>query len=287
MKKSVLKEIVQNIIAQKLLEAKTGKPSKFGYIISGKGTEDPTLQMNGFGNMTKSAWKKKIEHDVKDLLARVQADDWSGAVYYLQQNGVLHSAINMMDEVLSDPKLKEQLAAPTADGADVAPVLNTGTPSDRNSVELAKEQKKLTDLTNHIKVLEASIAKRMDAINKANQKDERQKEMLTKRQAPVIHKIDQLKKKVDAANPKDTQLTEITDNKPAVRPSYQDVKVGDVYISSLPIIRVSTVLSLEPISTRFNKPDRIVTVKIVAFASGNLVDEKKKIWVSQLLQGLV
>ena len=93
-------------------------------------------------------------------------------------------------------------------------------------------------------------------------------------------------------------IEEIAINEPATNPSYVDVKIGDIYISkdfhrfgdSL-WVYVSTVLDVEPISKRFGKDDRIVSVKIetqdLQTAERKTVDEKKKIWVSQLLKGLV
>lgn len=56
MKKSQLKEVIQNVVAHKLAEAK-GEAPKYGYIISGKRSEDPTLQMIGYGNMRQSMEK--------------------------------------------------------------------------------------------------------------------------------------------------------------------------------------------------------------------------------------
>jgi len=93
-------------------------------------------------------------------------------------------------------------------------------------------------------------------------------------------------------------IEEISLNEPATNPSYKDVKVGDRYLSK-DIMRFrdsvwvyqSTVLEVEPISKRFGKDDRIVSVKVEAYELGTgetkQVDAKKKIWVSQLLQGLV
>lgn len=79
----------------------------------------------------------------------------------------------------------------------------------------------------------------------------------------------------------------------ANNPNYLDVKVGDTFTSSLrkgwygdAFFYVSTVLSLEDVSKRFGKPDRVVKVK-VATSDGTLVDNTKSIWVSQLLEGCV
>ncbi len=71
-----------------------------------------------------------------------------------------------------------------------------------------------------------------------------------------------------------------------------DIEVGHKF-STTPIWKygrvmyyVSTVLDMEPISTRFGKPDRILTVQIEA-DDGYVVDSSTKRWASQLQQGLV
>ncbi len=94
-------------------------------------------------------------------------------------------------------------------------------------------------------------------------------------------------------------ILEISVNEPATNPSYTEVKVGDRYVANnihrfgnSTWVYVSTVLEIEPISKRFGKDDRVVSVKIQTYdlETGEIkttVDEKKKIWVSQLLKGLV
>jgi hypothetical protein len=94
-------------------------------------------------------------------------------------------------------------------------------------------------------------------------------------------------------------INEIALNEPAINPPYMDVKKGDQYVSrdvnrsgNHIWVYVSTVLEVGPIEKRFGKDDRVVTVKIEAYdlqqgKITNTVDDKKKIWVSQLLKGLV
>ena len=76
-------------------------------------------------------------------------------------------------------------------------------------------------------------------------------------------------------------------------PSFSDVRIGDVFTSNQIFsagghywFYISTVINMEDVSTRFGKPDRIVSVRTVT-NDGKVVDTNKKIWVSQLLQGLV
>jgi hypothetical protein len=78
----------------------------------------------------------------------------------------------------------------------------------------------------------------------------------------------------------------------ALNPLYDVVKVGDTYTSDISVLGerawfyISTVVSLDPVSKRFGKNDRIVRVNIIT-NDGNVVDMNKPIWVSQLLAGLV
>lgn len=94
-------------------------------------------------------------------------------------------------------------------------------------------------------------------------------------------------------------IKEIAANEPATNPSYIDVKVGDRYVGkdihrfgNVVWVYVSTVLEILPIEKRFGKDDRIVTVRVETYdmEQGKMrwvVDNKKQIWVSQLLKGLV
>lgn len=78
----------------------------------------------------------------------------------------------------------------------------------------------------------------------------------------------------------------------ATNPSLHDVQVGDEFTSGLSTfagrgwLYVSTVLAVSELSTRFNKPDRVLTVKTVS-TSGTIIDHSKQIWWSQLNAGLV
>ena len=204
MKKSILKEIIQNIVVQKLEEAK-GNPAKHGYIISGKGTDDPHLQLIGYGNMPASFWKKKIERDFKDMLSLIQRDDWHNAAYLLGKNSVLISAINMMDEIYSDKKLKEADVGSTDSASASNPTLNSASPADRSQGELDKYNKQLTDLTNGIKEIDAEVSKLQEPVKKKVTRLELEKSQLSKQQGPIIKKIDQLKAKLAAAKPSNTQ----------------------------------------------------------------------------------
>ena len=291
MKKTVLKEIIKSVVAQKLAESKGGNPANYGYVISGKGTNDPVLQLIGYGNMPASEWKKKIEKEFKEILAFIESENWRNAAHLLDR--ILVNSVAMMDEIysskpLSIGKLNEEFDTNSATSAN--PTVSSPDP---HAVELEKLQKQLDDTTNRVKTAESNIAKRMDTVNKANKRDELTKQQFTKRQGPIIRKIEQLKKKVSDKNHQ--PLSEISAaNEPVTNPSYKDVKIGDWYISHGAFVDtyISTVLEVEPIENRFSKPDRVVAVKIQVYdmdteTPTRTIVERKKMWVSQLLKGLV
>ena len=203
MQKSILKEVIQNVVSQKLLEAK-GRAPQYGYVISGKGTDDPVLQLIGYGNMRTSAWKRQIESDVKELLRKVQAGDWHNAAHMIEQNGVLSSALHMLDEIENPSKLEE--VGDTNSAAAANPTVSAATtPQERDQQELEKNEKTLTDLTNRIKAIDADIAKLQEPVKKKVARLEMQKSQLSRRQGPVIEKINQLKKKLATYTPAQTQ----------------------------------------------------------------------------------
>ena len=79
-----------------------------------------------------------------------------------------------------------------------------------------------------------------------------------------------------------------------VNPTYDKVQVGDLYTSGLGVrdnksfwYYTSVVQSVQPVSKRFGKDDRIVNVQITSMVTGKVIDTGKDIWVSQLLKGLI
>ena len=75
-----------------------------------------------------------------------------------------------------------------------------------------------------------------------------------------------------------------------LNPTYQDVQVGDQYVSSARQFGncvwcyVSTVLSLGVVEKRFGKDNRVVNVQVTS-TTGQVVDETRPMWVSQLRKG--
>ncbi len=189
MKKSQLKEIIANVIAEKLSEAK-GQPSKFGYIISGKGTDDPVVQMTGYGNMPLSAWKRKVVRDVEDLLKQVKDESWHNARYLIQPDSILATELNMMHDLFTPNNLKEQLQDDPNAAAN-PPVPN------REAEELVKQQQKVSDLSMQIKKLESNVERRSQPVKRANTADERKISDLRRKQGPLIRKIQSLKNNLD------------------------------------------------------------------------------------------
>lgn len=198
MKKSVLKEVIHNIVRQKLLEAK-GASQEFGYIISGEGEEDPVLQLNGFGNMLASQWKAKIARQMKEVLGMVEKGDWHNAAYLLREGSVMYNSIQMMDEVLTPEDMKEGIDTNFIDTEN--PMGNTQ-PSDdrvdpashRENEALAKLQAEDASLTNDIQVLQSKIIKRETPVRRQNAQDRQKIEQLETRRGNVSKKIENLKK---------------------------------------------------------------------------------------------
>ena len=180
MKKSQLKEVIHNVVAHKLAEAK-GEAPKYGYIISGKRSEDPTLQLIGYGNMPASLWKKKIEKYAEELLARVKREDWNTAAYFMEKNSVFNSAVNMMKEIY-EKDLNE--IDTTLDSSAAEKGL-----SDTDKKELANLKMQSDKLTSSIKKIEGDIAKLQQTIQPKLQRAERMKAKLQKQQSDIIRKM--------------------------------------------------------------------------------------------------
>jgi len=141
MKREFLQEVIKNIVAHKLSEI-NAKGGKYGYVIANKDTDNPTLQMVGYGNMPASAWKNKIINELKDLLSKVEADDWRNAKHALEPNGVLHSSINMMAEIFAED-LNEIDQTQTA--ADTAAAKKLEDAQKKLAAAQEKERKALED----------------------------------------------------------------------------------------------------------------------------------------------
>lgn len=180
MKKSQLKEVIHNVVAHKLAEAK-GEAPKYGYIISGKRSEDPTLQLIGYGNMPASLWKKKIEKYAEELLVRVKREDWSTAAYFMEKNSVFNSAVNMMKEIY-EKDLKE-IDTATIDSSAAESGL-----SDTDKKDLANLKAQSDKITTNVKKIEGDVAKLQATIQPKLQRAEREKAKLQKRQADIIRK---------------------------------------------------------------------------------------------------
>lgn len=180
MNKTQLKEIIQSVVSRKLAEAAGQKPAKYGYILADKNTDDPRLQMIGYGNMPKSYWVKKIVRDLDELKKYAEQENWNACAHLIEKNGVLYSAINMMKEVFEKP-LKEIDATVDTSAAE------TGL-TDADKRELANLKAQSDKLTTGVKKIEGDIAKLQTTIQPKLQRAEREKAKLQKRQSDVIRK---------------------------------------------------------------------------------------------------
>lgn len=206
MKKSLLKEVIKNIVAKKLAESNGQKTGTYGYILADKDTDDPTLQMVGYGNMPKSRWKKKILDDLEKLKEEIEAENWRNATHLVEKNGVLYSALNMMKEIFAqDLNEADEIEGDTAGGM-TQDAARDGTDQQASKADptlaikqkqLAAEKASLDDLSNAVKKAESNIARREETVKKANQKDQLAKDKATRKQAPIISKINALQKDIE------------------------------------------------------------------------------------------
>lgn len=179
MKQQQLKEVIKNVVEHKLAEAK-GVAPKYGYIISGKNTDDPTLQLIGYGNMPASYWKRKIQGYAEELLKRIKNEDWNAAAYYMEKNSVFNSAVNMMKEVF-EKDLKEIDTTLDSSAAE------TGL-GDADKKELANLKAQSDKITTAVKKVEGDVAKLQATIQPKLQRAERDKAKLQKKQSDIIRK---------------------------------------------------------------------------------------------------
>lgn len=191
MKKSQLKEVIQNVVARKLAESAGQKPAKYGYVLADKNTDDPRLQMIGYGNMPKSYWKKKILRDLDELKKYAEEENWNACAHLVEKNGVLYSMINMMKEVF-EGKLKEQLAFDNETAKD-NPKKN---PVDlKNQEKLASLKKTQSDLHDKIGRIDAKKQELEDPIRRKVQDLDRKKAPEIKRIGAITKQIQDLEKK--------------------------------------------------------------------------------------------
>lgn len=192
MKKSQLKEIIHNIVSRKLQESVGQKKTTYGYVMSDKDTDDPTLQLIGYGNMPKSLWKKKIERYAEELLKRVKNDDWRNAAYLMEKNGVFNSSVNMMKEVFSENLNEVDVESNTADQTSD----QTPDPAEaKKQKELVDLKKKQTDLNDKVRKMDAAKQKLEDPIRRKIQNLEIKKAPVVKQLGAVTKQIQDIENK--------------------------------------------------------------------------------------------
>lgn len=203
MNRALLKEMINNIVAHKLEEISSeknsgnsggkGKKPSYGYIIANKDSNDPTLQLIGYGNMSKSAWIKKLTNDINDLLKRVERGDWRNAAHIVEKDGVLYSTINMMKEIF-EKDLNEQIPGVQSTDLDKAEKVE----DNMSAVEkktMDAYQNALDKITNDVRKIDADISKLQEPVRTKVDRLQNKKANLQKKQGQVVSKIDSLKKK--------------------------------------------------------------------------------------------
>ncbi len=203
MKKSELKLLIKEIVQKKLNEA-SQQGSKFGYIMKDKNSksDDPRIQMIGYGNMPLSYWKKKVVKDAEQLVEKLKYDDWRAARYIIQTNGVLYSMINMLYDILEDEKLKEQTLGAVQNPlqsdkpqsekstADV-----TGDMSDSDRAKMANLKKQQDKYNDDISQVDAEIQKLKEPVLKKTQDLDRKKSLMQQKVGRITSGIESIEKK--------------------------------------------------------------------------------------------
>jgi hypothetical protein len=203
MKKSELKLVIKEIIQRKLNEA-AKQESKFGYIMKDKDSksDDPRIQMIGYGNMPLSYWKKKVVKDAEELVEKLKYDDWRAARHIIKTNGVLYSMINMLYDILEDERLKEQTL-----GAVKNPLQSdkpqdekktsddTSNMSDVDKAKIADLKKSQERFNNDIRKIDGVVQKLKAPVLKKTQDLERKKASLQQKAGKVTTDIESLQKK--------------------------------------------------------------------------------------------
>lgn len=193
MNKTQLKEIIHSVVAHKLAEARGQTTGKYGYILANKGTDDPRLQLVGYGNMPKSYWKKKILQDIENLKQQVETDSWSNAAHLIERNSVLHSSINMMKEIF-DNDLEEAVdAAVAAEQTDSETETDVAKIDPKLQRDITETQKVLDRITNEIRKIDGAMSKLQEGIRRKVQDLERKKASYQKKQGDLTKKLERLK----------------------------------------------------------------------------------------------
>lgn len=203
MKKSELKLLIKEIVQRKLNEA-SQQGSKFGYIMKDKDSksDDPRIQMIGYGNMPLSYWKKKVVKDAEQLVEKLKYDDWRSARHIIQTNGVLYSMINMLYDIFENEKLKEETL-----GAVQNPLQSdkpqdqkktaddTSNMSDVDQAKIANLKKNQDKLNNDIKKIDGVVEKLKAPVLKKTQDLNTKKSSLQQKAGKIATEIESLQKK--------------------------------------------------------------------------------------------
>jgi flagellar motility protein MotE (MotC chaperone) len=203
MKKSELKLLIKEIVQRKLNEAYQ-QGSKFGYIMKDKDSksDDPRIQMIGYGNMPLSYWKKKVVKDAEQLVEKLKYDDWRAARHIIQTNGVLYSMINMLYDILEDEKLKEQTLGAVQNPlqsdkpqSEKSTADATGDMSDSDRAKMANLKKQQDKYNNDIRQVDAEIQKLKEPVLKKTQDLDRKKSSMQQKVGRITSGIESIEKK--------------------------------------------------------------------------------------------
>jgi hypothetical protein len=122
-----LKEVIRKIVERKLNEISSEHPanepihSEYGYIMpdSKANSDDPRVQLNGYGNMPLSAWKKKVISELEETVRYAKQGNFKAIQYLLgtrrlksQYGSVMSNTINLIVD-LDKSELQESAPIPS------------------------------------------------------------------------------------------------------------------------------------------------------------------------------
>lgn len=191
MKKSVLREVIRNIVSNKLMEAN----GKYGYLVSGEDSNDPIVQVRGSTRMPLSQLKNYIEEDIKKLLGHVQNNDWKNAAALMEKDGVLYSRINAVKDVLSVDltEIENVSMSQTDTSTDIK--VNEPKVDPKLQKDIAAVQQNIDKITANIRKMDGEKSKLEEPVRQKIQKLDRNKASLQKKQGNEIEKLEKLKAK--------------------------------------------------------------------------------------------
>ncbi len=181
MKKSELKEVIKTVLIRKLnevadvvdMKGNKVKPEQYGLVID-KNSDDPIVQVVGYGKMKYSNLKSAIEQTVDVVKKEIKAKNYDNALHYTDPKGILILMMKAAQEIegeLADGvnEVMGQSISPDA----VADALSSSTqnnPADQKKVMDLEKQK--NDLQSKLDITKGQMSKALTPYQRKIKQDE-------------------------------------------------------------------------------------------------------------------